>query len=155
VVPLKYVGAREMVRLLQPFAADNTVVPDDVRNLVIVAGNERELRHVIDTIELFDVDWLSGYSIGLFPIKSADVKTLVTDLDRIFGAAAQSPLAGLGYRFAKRGGKCVNEFHCHRWIIVVRGADLNGGRPGNESRCRFGASSQIELSGGWNVQPAS
>src|SRR5258706_14423115 len=79
VVPLKYVGAREMVRLLHAFAAENTIIPDDVRNLVVLAGNQREMRHLIDTIDLFDVDWLSGYSVGLFPIKSADVKTLVAD----------------------------------------------------------------------------
>ena len=95
VVPLKFVGAREMVRLLQPFAADNTVVPDDIRNLVVLAGSGRELKHLIDTIELFDVDWLAGYSVGLFPVKGVDVKTLTQDLDKIFGAAAQSPLAGI------------------------------------------------------------
>jgi general secretion pathway protein D len=95
VAPLKYVGAREMLKLLEPFAADNTVRVDDARNLVIMAGSQRELRHLLDTIELFDVDWLSGYSVGLFPIKSADVKTLVADLDRVFGAGAQSPLSGI------------------------------------------------------------
>jgi len=95
VVPLKYVGAREMVRMLQPFAADNTIVADEIRNLVVVAGNQRELKHLIDTIELFDVDWLAGYSVGLFPVKGVDVKTLTQDLDHIFGATAQSPLAGI------------------------------------------------------------
>jgi general secretion pathway protein D len=95
VVPLKYVGAREMAKLLEPFAADNTVRVDETRNLVIIAGNQREMRHLIDTIELFDVDWLSGYSVGLFPVKSADVKTLSQDLDKVFGAAGQSPLAGI------------------------------------------------------------
>ncbi len=95
VVPLKYVGAREMQRLLEPFAADNTIRIDEVRNMVIVAGSQRELRHLVDTIDLFDVDWLSGYSVGLFPIKSADVKALVGDLEKVFGAAAQSPLAGV------------------------------------------------------------
>jgi general secretion pathway protein D len=95
VVPLKYVGAREMARLLEPFAPPETVRVDEVRNLVVLAGDERELRHLVDTVELFDVDWLAGYSIGLFPIRSADVKTLVQDLDKVFGNAAQSPLAGI------------------------------------------------------------
>lgn len=95
VVPLKYVSAREMAKLLEPFSAENTVRIDEVRNLVIMAGNQRELKHLVDTVDLFDVDWLSGYSVGLFPIKSADVKTLVTDLERVFGPAAQSPLAGI------------------------------------------------------------
>lgn len=95
VVPLKFVGAREMQRLLEPFATDNTVRVDEARNLVIMAGSQRELRHLVDTVEMFDVDWLSGYSVGLFPIKSADVKTLVQDLERIFGPTAASPLAGI------------------------------------------------------------
>jgi general secretion pathway protein D len=95
VVPVKFVSAREMAKLLEPFASDNTVRVDETRNLVIMAGSQRELRHLLDTVELFDVDWLSGYSVGLFPIKSADVKGLVQDLDRVFGAGAQSPLAGI------------------------------------------------------------
>ena len=94
VVPLRYVGAKDMERLLQPFALDNTVRIDEPRNLVILAGNQREIRHLIDTIEMFDVDFLSGYSVGVFPIKSADVKSLVQDLDKVFGPNAPSPLAG-------------------------------------------------------------
>ncbi len=94
VVPLRYVGAKEMERLLQPFASDNTVRVDEFRNLVILAGNQREIRHLIDAIEMFDVDFLAGYSVGVFPLRSADVKTLMQDLDKVFGPTAQSPLAG-------------------------------------------------------------
>ena len=95
VVPLKYVGAREMSKLLEPFAADNTIRIDETRNLVVVAGNQRELKHLVDTIELFDVDWLAGYSVGLFPIRSADVKSLVQELNNVFGPGGQGPLAGI------------------------------------------------------------
>jgi general secretion pathway protein D len=63
--------------------------------MVIIAGHQREMKHLIDTIELFDMDFLAGYSVGLFPIKSADVKGLVADLDKIFGPTAQGPLAGV------------------------------------------------------------
>jgi len=94
VVPLKFVGAREMEKLLQPFAPDNSIRVDEVRNLVIMAGTQREIKHLIETIELFDADFLAGYSVGLFPIKSADVKALVGDLDKVFGAQG-SPLAGI------------------------------------------------------------
>ncbi|HET9580769.1 MAG TPA: type II secretion system secretin GspD, partial [Usitatibacter sp.] len=95
VVPLKFIGAKEMQKLLEPFAADNTVRIDETRNLVIMAGGQRELRHLVDTIDLFDVDWLAGYSVGLFPVRSGDVKALMGDLDKVFGAAAQGPLAGV------------------------------------------------------------
>jgi general secretion pathway protein D len=95
VIPLRYVGAKEMEKLLQPFAADNTVRVDEVRNLLILAGHQREMKHLLDTVELFDVDWLSGYSVGLFPIKSADVKTLVGEMEKIFGPSATGPLSGI------------------------------------------------------------
>ena len=95
VVPLKFVGAQEMVKILEPFAADNTIRADPVRNLVIMAGNQRELSHLMDTVQMFDVDWLAGYSVGVFPMKSTDVKTLMGDLDKIFGQGQANPLAGI------------------------------------------------------------
>lgn len=96
IVQLKFVGAADMQRILGPYVTDPaaSVQIDAVRNLVIVSGTQRELRHLFDIIDLFDVDFLSGYSVGLFQM-STDVKALGADLDRIFGTAAQSPLAGI------------------------------------------------------------
>ena len=96
IVQLKYVGAADMMRILAPYVTDPaaSVQIDAVRNLVIISGTQRELRHLFDIIDLFDVDFLAGYSVGLFQM-STDVKALSADLDRIFGTAAQSPLAGI------------------------------------------------------------
>ena len=96
IVQLKYVGAADMLRILGPYVTDPaaSVQIDAVRNLIIVSGTQRELRHLFDIIDLFDVDFLAGYSVGLFQM-STDVKALSADLDRIFGTAAQSPLAGI------------------------------------------------------------
>lgn len=88
VVPLRYLGARAMAELLAPFAADgNAVRADETRNLVILAGGQRELRHLLETIELFDVDFLAGMSVGLFPVKNVDAKSLTAELDHLFGGA--------------------------------------------------------------------
>ena len=96
IVQLKYVGAVDMQRILGPYVTDPaaSVQIDAVRNLIIISGTQRELRHLFDIIDLFDVDFLAGYSVGLFQM-STDVKALSADLDRIFGTAAQSPLAGI------------------------------------------------------------
>lgn len=95
VVQLKFVGVGDMVRILAPYQVDPTSVQSDpVRNLLILSGTQRELRHLLDIVELFDVDFLAGYSIGLYQL-STDVKALGGDLDRIFGAGAASPLAGI------------------------------------------------------------
>ncbi len=96
IVPVKFVGAKEMARLIEPFAVDQTAIKvDEVRNLLILQGTQRELRHLIDTVDTFDVDFLAGMSVGIFPLQGADVKTLVAELDKVFGPAAQGPLAGI------------------------------------------------------------
>lgn len=96
VVPLRFIGAKAMAQLLEPFTTDGSAVrADEIRNMVVLAGGQRELRHLLETIDLFDVDFLSGMSIGLFPIKSANVKELVGDIDKVFGTAAANPLAGI------------------------------------------------------------
>jgi general secretion pathway protein D len=110
IVQLRYAGVRDMARILEPYAVEpqSSVRVDELRNLVILSGTQREMKHMLEVISIFDVDYLAGYSIGLFPMQT-DVKTLSTDLDRIFGgvvgaapatgpaaaAAGGSPLAGI------------------------------------------------------------
>ncbi|CAH1190515.1 Type IV pilus biogenesis and competence protein PilQ [Candidatus Nitrotoga sp. BS] len=96
IAPLKFIAAKEMVKILEPFVTEaNAVRIDEARNLIILSGTERELRHLQDTIAMFDVDWLAGMSVALFTLQSVDVKTAVADLNKIFGAQALSPLAGV------------------------------------------------------------
>src|SRR6185312_15381069 len=45
IVPLKYVGVRQMMAILEPFQKDATTIrADDLRNLLIISGTELELR---------------------------------------------------------------------------------------------------------------
>ncbi len=96
IVPLKYVGVRQMMTILEPFQKEATTVrADDIRNLLIVSGTELELKHMLETIDMFDVNWLAGLSVGLFTLQSAEVKTVVAELDKAMGPADKSPLAGI------------------------------------------------------------
>ena len=96
IVPLRYIGVREMARILEPFAKDATAVrPDELRNLLVLSGTERELKHLLETIETFDIDWMAGMSVGLFTLESADVKTVGQELDKVLGDRATSPLTGI------------------------------------------------------------
>ena len=70
IVPLRYIGVREMVRILEPFAKDASAVrPDELRNMLILSGTERELRHLMETIDMFDIDWMAGMSVGVFTLQ--------------------------------------------------------------------------------------
>jgi general secretion pathway protein D len=99
VFPLKYISATEMQKLLKPFAkADAVVSADAARNMMIMAGTASELANYQRTIDVFDVDWLKGMSVGVYSLRNSDVTKVQPELDKIFGDAGQSPLAGM-FRF--------------------------------------------------------
>jgi len=96
IVPLRYMGVRQMAAVLEPFVRDQTTVrSDELRNLLILSGTENELRHLLETIDMFDVNWIAGMSVGLFTLQSADVKTVMSELDKAMGPPDKSPLAGI------------------------------------------------------------
>ncbi len=96
IVPLRYVGVKEMMKLLEPFAKDAQAVrADELRNLLILAGTERELRNLMETIDLFDIDWMAGMSAGVFTLVNSDVKSVMAELDKIIGDKNLNPLAGI------------------------------------------------------------
>ena len=96
IVPLQYVAAQEMQKILEPFAsAGNIVRVDTVRNLLILAGGGPELARLLETVRIFDVDWLEGMSVALFTPDFVDAQTLATELGTVFGEGGESPLAGV------------------------------------------------------------
>ena len=96
IVPLKYVGVRDMLRILEPFARDAQAIrADDTRNLLVLSGTEVELRHLLETIDMFDIDWMSGMSAGVFTLQNADVKSVSQELDKVIGNHDTSPFTGI------------------------------------------------------------
>ncbi|HEY9198541.1 MAG TPA: type II secretion system secretin GspD [Gammaproteobacteria bacterium] len=86
VVPLQYASAAELQKILKPLASKDGVLQiDKDRNVLLLSGGERELKRLLDTIRIFDVDWMSGMSIGLFSLKYADARTMAGELDAILG----------------------------------------------------------------------
>jgi general secretion pathway protein D len=94
--PLRFVAAPEMVKLLVPFAtADAILYSDPARNLLVLAGTREELDNYGQTIDTFDVDWVSGMSVGVFGLNNATVRELMPALDSVFGQNSGAPVAGL------------------------------------------------------------
>ncbi|HST45587.1 MAG TPA: type II secretion system secretin GspD [Luteimonas sp.] len=99
VVPLRFIAATEMEKLLKPYARPNAIVNvDNGRNIITIAGSRPELENYLRTIEIFDVDWLAGMSVGVFPLQSGKAADVVGDLEKVFGEQSKSPVAGM-FRF--------------------------------------------------------
>jgi general secretion pathway protein D len=96
VVPLKYVAAAEMERILKAIAPNaNLLRTDTARNLLVVAGTRSDLDAVADAIGVFDVDWMRGMSFGIYPLESADPEAVAQELDTIFANDKDSPIKGI------------------------------------------------------------
>ncbi|MEO5605976.1 MAG: type II secretion system secretin GspD [Polaromonas sp.] len=96
VVPLEYISAREMAKILEPLLPEGSILRvDETRNLLMLAGAQNELRHALETVNVFDLDWLAGMSVGLFTLKSADVKTIMPEIELLFGDKSKGPFAGM------------------------------------------------------------
>ncbi len=93
IVPLRYVGAEEINKILQPFLKDTISQVYPQRNLIILSGAQSDLKRLVETIHIFDVDWLSGMSLAMVPVNHADVKEIVAELDDLFGQSSGSPMA--------------------------------------------------------------
>jgi general secretion pathway protein D len=99
VVPLNYIAPAEMEKVLAPYAKEGAIVKaDNARNLIFLSGTKRELAMYMDTINIFDVDWLEGMSTGIFTLNRVEADTIVGELEAVFGDGADNPLAGM-FRF--------------------------------------------------------
>ena len=84
VVPLRYVSAQTVFKLLDAFGVKaSTTRPDNGRNTLIITGSGSDRAAAIDTILSFDADWMKGQSVGIFPVRNSSPEPLITELEKI------------------------------------------------------------------------
>ncbi len=84
VVPLRYVSAQTVFKLLDAFGVKaSTVRPDNGRNTLMISGSGADRAAAIDTILSFDADWMKGQSVGIFPVRNSTPEPLITELEKI------------------------------------------------------------------------
>jgi general secretion pathway protein D len=84
VVPLQYVSVATLTKLLDSFATrPGTVRADATRNMLLIQGSGPERRSAIDTVLAFDVDWMRGQSVGIFPVQYSNPEPVIAELEKI------------------------------------------------------------------------
>jgi general secretion pathway protein D len=84
VVPLRYVSAQNVFKLLDAFGVRaNTVRPDVARNTLVIQGSGSDRAAAIDTILSFDADWMRGQSVGIFPVRNSSPEPLISEIEKI------------------------------------------------------------------------
>lgn len=84
VVPLRYTSAQTMLKLLDSFAIKPGMARADTgHNLILVQGDSSERKAAVETILTFDVDWMRGQSVGIYPLENATPDEMIKELDKI------------------------------------------------------------------------
>jgi len=86
IVPLNHIAAGEMAKILGPIAPREAIVyVDSMRNLLVLQGSKAQLGGWLEMVEAFDVDFLSGMSLGVFVLENANVNVVRDALQAMLG----------------------------------------------------------------------
>ena len=88
VVPLRYVSAATITKLVENFAAKQGAIRvDATRNMILIQGSGPERRTAVETVLSFDTDWMQGQSVGIIPVRHSAPEPIITEIERIMDAA--------------------------------------------------------------------
>ena len=98
VIPVQYVSGTTLSKLLEGFASrPGAIRTDPTGKLLIVLGTGSERQAALDTVRSFDVDWLQGQSVGMYPVKNSTPEPVVGELEKIMDTGE----LGLGHGLVK------------------------------------------------------
>lgn len=83
IIPLRYIDAAEFAKLLEGYQVSATAIKRG--NLLALSGSSSKIKKVKELARSFDVNWLKGMSIGLFPVDNTSAETIRGELVELFG----------------------------------------------------------------------
>jgi general secretion pathway protein D len=98
VIPLQYVSGTTLAKLLEGFATrPGAIRTDPSGKLLIVVGTGSERQSAVETVRSFDVDWLKGQSVGMYPVQNSTPEPIVSEVEKIMDSGD----SGLGHGLVK------------------------------------------------------
>jgi len=93
IIPLKYLSVVEAEKILAPLGMKDSILRvDPVRNILMLGASAPQMQNALRTLNMLDVDVLSGMSFGIYEVVNLDAKLLVERINKMMGA---SELGGL------------------------------------------------------------
>ena len=87
IASLNHIAAAEMAKILAPVATKDAIVyVDTLRNLIVLQGSKAQLGGWLELIDAFDVDFLSGMSLGVFVLEHANVNEVRDAMQAMLGS---------------------------------------------------------------------
>ncbi|NND00862.1 MAG: type II secretion system secretin GspD [Gammaproteobacteria bacterium] len=92
IIPLRYIDAAEFAKILGDYQVRATVIEGG--NLLALSGTGEKINQVRELARSFDINWLQGMSIGIFPVANASALSIRNELMEMFGNGIDNEVAG-------------------------------------------------------------
>ncbi|MCX7662630.1 MAG: type II secretion system secretin GspD [Tepidimonas fonticaldi] len=125
IAPLNHIGAAEMAKILAPVAPREALVHvDTLRNLLVLQGSKAQLTGWLELVDAFDVDFLSGMSLGVFVLEYANVNEVRDAMQLLLGSDRAAEIVG------QAGGDGASSGGIPAAATAAAGGAAGGGRSG-------------------------
>jgi general secretion pathway protein D len=151
VVPAQFVAPDTLIKLMDGFSGKTGAVRSDPSgHMLLVVGSGVERQAAVETIRTFDVDWLRGQAVGIYPIHNGSPDAIIAELEKVMDSGD----GGLSHDTVKlqaMGGQNAVLVvatrpellrSAGRWIARLDNAPL-GGATVKVYRLRYGDAKQI------------
>jgi general secretion pathway protein D len=136
VVPLKFIAATQMQKVLSSVAPENSVLYVDTnRNLLLIGGTPEQLSSLVDMVAIFDIDLMQGMSFALIPLEHSDPKSVAADLEKVFNVNKENPAESVRFMPITRlnsllviSPEMANIDHVREWIKTLDRSDQESQR---------------------------
>ena len=97
ILPLKYVAAAEVSKMIKPFLSDGAdIVEHPPSNILIIGDLASNVKKSMEIINLFDIDIFTDLRVRIYPILNADVVEVAKEMEKIFSSFEVSTKSGRG-----------------------------------------------------------
>jgi len=87
IIPLKYVSAVDMTKILTPFLSEGGhLFSHEAGNVLIITDSSRSMNRLMDLVAQFDTEVFSNQRARLYPVKSSQANKVAQELQDIFSA---------------------------------------------------------------------
>ena len=131
VVPLKFIAASQMEKVLNSVSPEASVLyVDTTRNLLLLGGTPTQLSSLLDMVAIFDIDVMRGMSFALIPLEHSDAKSVGADLEKIYNINKDNPAGATKFMPITRlnailviSAEMDNIEHAREWIRTLDRSD--------------------------------
>ncbi len=96
VVPLRFVSAEELAKVMQPLAGNNAKVAAEMGlNALLISGDPGQVQALTELVNSFDVDTLANQSYAVLPTTSGSARDLAEAMQESFKGKGGAALSGL------------------------------------------------------------